>query len=254
MNFFSDNLIHWHSIAPFISMYIGWSFFLAPRRKFNHLGFEGVEQHPEAFGEGRSTFAGFLIASSFIAFAVRDPVVYFLLGAAWAFSSFGKLLHIGLDGARSKSVFLRLLMALILAGLFFASSTTPQFDFKNALQISNLLPMICAIVTLLFGIMCLFLPKASLSIMRLRAMEAMPSAIGEVRGNVAGFYLAAALGVMFVDNLYALLILGFGWLVTAFGRVISMLSDGTNNMFNWVSLLVEFLLAFLPLVVAFGLV
>lgn len=242
------------SIAPLVTILIGFCFFLAPKRLFSHLHIEGVERHAEAFGEGRSTFAGFLIAGGALAFATRDPLVLFLLGLAWGVAAFGKLLHMTIDRGRSKSVALRFLMALMLAGFLLALGSAPQILFQNSFQLSNVLPMISAIVTFLFGVMCLFLPKTSLSIMRLRNIEGFASSVGEVRGNVAGFYLAAAVGVMFIGNIYALLFLGVGWLVTAFGRVISMLSDGTNNMFNWISLIIEFSLSALPLVIAFGLI
>jgi hypothetical protein len=48
--------------------------------------------------------------------------------------------------------------------------------------------------------------------------------------------------------------LGFSWLFTAFGRVVSMLSDRGGTLFNWTSLLVELGLAALPLLYVFGLV
>ncbi|WP_457153762.1 DUF4345 family protein, partial [Mesorhizobium sp. P5_C1] len=46
--------------------------------------------------------------------------------------------------------------------------------------------------------------------------------------------------------------LGFSWLFTAFGRLLSMMSDGANTPFNWVSIVVELALAALPLAFAFG--
>ena len=41
--------------------------------------------------------------------------------------------------------------------------------------------------------------------------------------------------------------LGFSWLFTAFGRIVSMLSDRGNTLYNWISLLIELALAGLPL-------
>ena len=48
--------------------------------------------------------------------------------------------------------------------------------------------------------------------------------------------------------------LGFSWLFTAFGRIVSMMSDRGNTLFNWISLVVELVLAALPLAFAFGFV
>ena len=33
--------------------------------------------------------------------------------------------------------------------------------------------------------------------------------------------------------------LGFSWLFTAFGRIVSMLSDRGNTLYNWISLVIE---------------
>ena len=46
--------------------------------------------------------------------------------------------------------------------------------------------------------------------------------------------------------------LGFSWLLTAFGRILSMMSDGANTPFHWASVVVELALAALPLGFAFG--
>ena len=46
--------------------------------------------------------------------------------------------------------------------------------------------------------------------------------------------------------------LGVSWGFTAFGRLISMLSDQGNTLFNWISVLIEAGLAFMPLAYALG--
>ena len=46
--------------------------------------------------------------------------------------------------------------------------------------------------------------------------------------------------------------LGFSWLFTAFGRMVSMMSDRGNTLYNWISLVLELVLAALPLAFAFG--
>ena len=46
--------------------------------------------------------------------------------------------------------------------------------------------------------------------------------------------------------------LGFSWLFTVFGRVLSMMSDGANTPYNWAAIAVDLVLAALPLAFAFG--
>ena len=48
--------------------------------------------------------------------------------------------------------------------------------------------------------------------------------------------------------------LGVSWAVTAFGRLVSMLSDGGGRLYNLVLFVVEVALAAVPLLFAFGLV
>jgi len=48
--------------------------------------------------------------------------------------------------------------------------------------------------------------------------------------------------------------LGFSWLFTAFGRLLSMMSDSANTPFNWAFFVVELVLAALPLAFVFGFV
>ena len=48
--------------------------------------------------------------------------------------------------------------------------------------------------------------------------------------------------------------LGFSWLFPAFGRIVSMMSDSGNTVYNWISVIIALALATLPLGFAFGFV
>jgi hypothetical protein len=50
------------------------------------------------------------------------------------------------------------------------------------------------------------------------------------------------------------LALGLSWAFTAFGRLVSILSDRGSTAYNWISLLIELALATLPLAFALGFV
>lgn len=105
-----------------------------------------------------------------------------------------------------------------------------------------------ALVTVVFGLVLLFAPRIALRVLRLQTREGKPHAIAEARSTMAGFYLGLGICCVLLGNqpfLYNAL--GFSWLFTAFGRLISMLSDGGNKPFNWLALVVELVLAALPL-------
>ncbi|MBL8584864.1 MAG: DUF4345 family protein [Rhizobiaceae bacterium] len=108
-----------------------------------------------------------------------------------------------------------------------------------------------AAVTVLFGVLLLFAPRLSLRVLRLRPAEARPEAVAEARATMSGFYLGLGLCCILLAQPLLYMALGFSWAFTAFGRVISMLSDNGNTFYNWVSLVVEVALAALALAFAF---
>jgi cytochrome c biogenesis protein CcdA len=112
-----------------------------------------------------------------------------------------------------------------------------------------------AAVTVLFGLLMFFAPRISLRILRLQTTEAHPEAVSEARATMAGFYLGLGLCcVLLGAQPFLYMALGVSWLFTAFGRLVSMLSDSGNTFYNWISLAVEVALAALPLAFAFGLI
>lgn len=240
------------SLVPLITMLIGLYYFTVPQAALGHIGIMPVDKHPEAFGEGRSSFAGFLILMGTLSFFAKEPVLIFVLGLAWGVAAVGKLLQIFVDAARERTVFVRFAFALFFAALCIVNAGMPIYTTNLDVALVNIIPSVSAFLTLCFGLLCFFAPSFAGSLMRLRSNVVVEGAIGEVRGNVAGFYIALALAVLFIGGTHAILALGLCWLMTAFGRMVSMLSDNANNLYNWISLIVELMLAALPLSVAFG--
>lgn len=111
-----------------------------------------------------------------------------------------------------------------------------------------------AAVTVLFGLLLLFVPRISLRLLRLQPAENKPEAVAEARATMSGFYLGLGLCCILLAQPLLYMALGFSWAFTAFGRLISMLSDRGNTLYNWVWLLVALILAALPLAFAFGFV
>jgi len=109
-----------------------------------------------------------------------------------------------------------------------------------------------ALVTILFGLMLLFAPRISLRILRLQTQPDHPEAVSESRATMAGFYLGVGICAMLFAQPLIYLTLGAGWACTAFGRIISMMSDRGVTLYNLVSVVIEILLAAGPLLYALG--
>lgn len=111
-----------------------------------------------------------------------------------------------------------------------------------------------AVVTVVFGLLLLFGPRLALRILRLQTVENHPEAVSEARATMSGFYLGVGLCCILLAQPLLYMALGFSWLFTVFGRIVSMLSDQGNRLYNWVWLIVALVLAALPLAFAFGFV
>lgn len=109
-----------------------------------------------------------------------------------------------------------------------------------------------AAITVLFGLLTLFAPRLSLRILRLQTAPDHPEAVAESRATMSGFYLGVGLCCILLAQPLLYLTLGACWALTAFGRVVSMLSDRGNTPYNWVALIVEIVLAGLPMAFALG--
>jgi hypothetical protein len=111
------------------------------------------------------------------------------------------------------------------------------------------------VFTALFGLFALFAPVTLLRALRLTTHHAYPEAVSEARSTIGGFYLGIGLMVlMFFEQWTMPLMLGVAWLFAAFGRLVSILSDKGSTFYNLAFLLLDLVLAGLPLAAAFGLV
>lgn len=111
-----------------------------------------------------------------------------------------------------------------------------------------------AVATLLLGLIMLIAPRLVLRTLRLKTLPDHPEAVGEVRATMAGFYIGVGLASILLAQPLLYLTLGLCWALTAFGRIVSMLSDGGNTLANWIWLVVEVALAAMVLAFAIGFV
>ena len=110
-----------------------------------------------------------------------------------------------------------------------------------------------AVITVLFGVMLFFMPRLSFRILHLQTHPDRPDAIAEARGTMAGFYLGCGLGCILLGQPMLYIVLGASWAFTALGRLTAIVFDRAATPFNLVSVLIEAMLAFLPLAYGLGL-
>lgn len=128
-----------------------------------------------------------------------------------------------------------------------------EFSFPWPMSDGEWLAFASASVTVLFGLLLFFAPGVSFRLLRLQPKQGHPEAIAEGRATMSGFYLGLGLCCVLMAQPLLYMALGFSWLITAFGRIVSMLSDRGNTPYNWASTAVELALAAGPLGFAFGL-
>lgn len=100
-----------------------------------------------------------------------------------------------------------------------------------------------AAFTLLLGLLLLFAPGSMMKVMRLETRPDHGEALAEIRGRMAGFYLGLSLTAILLAQPLIYLALGFSWLFTAFGRLVSMLSDDGFRIPNFIWIVIELALA-----------
>ena len=129
-----------------------------------------------------------------------------------------------------------------------------EFAFPWPFSHGEWLAWSSAVVTVLFGLILFFAPGLSLRLLRLQTTPEHPEALAEARATMSGFYLGLGLTCILFAQPMLYIALGVSWALTAFGRIVSMMSDRGNTLYNWASVAVEIVLAALPLAFAFGLV
>ncbi|PYE87975.1 DUF4345 family protein [Phyllobacterium leguminum] len=114
------------------------------------------------------------------------------------------------------------------------------------------LAWVSALLTVLFGLVLFLAPGLSMKLLRLSPLNERPEAFASIRATMAGFHIGLGLSCLIFAQPFLWLALGAAWGFSLFGRLISMMSDKGNTLYNWIAALIEFLLAAAPLLFAFG--
>ncbi|MEO0329333.1 MAG: DUF4345 family protein [Pseudomonadota bacterium] len=242
-------------LVPFLTLALGMGFFLAPKRIFRFMGLQPIDGRREAIGEGRSSFAGAMIALSLACLMLQEPLALqpglnFMLAAAWTISAIGRVLQMTLDGAwRRKRIQVRFIIAVGLAAMAVSVTNVPIFVCVDYFNTSCALPgntrewFLSLLALLMFGLglIALFIPGLALRIMFLEPRKNTPFARGEPRGTLAGLYMAIGgtylLQPQPID--FTALVLGAAWLFTGIGRLVSIIFDRGWTVYNVVAFVFE---------------
>jgi len=111
-----------------------------------------------------------------------------------------------------------------------------------------------AVATVLVGLLALFAPGTTLKLLRLEPRADRSGGVAAARADLAGFPIGLGLACILLAQPMLYIALGLAWAVAAFGRLVSMMSDGGNGPYNIVMLAIELVLAAPAVLFGFGLI
>lgn len=124
-------------------------------------------------------------------------------------------------------------------------------EFYIPTETGEFLAFCAAIATALFGLFALFAPGIALKLAGLQPREASREGFAFAR-SAGGFYAGLAIVALLMAQSWIYMAIGGGFTLAAFGRILSLMSDGSFTMKNLLVLAIQAVLAALPLGYAFG--
>ncbi|MBB3594435.1 hypothetical protein FHX08_004839 [Rhizobium sp. BK529] len=124
-----------------------------------------------------------------------------------------------------------------------------EFEFPT--EFGEQLAFGAAAFTAFAGFVIMFAPGLAMRAFGLAARGERCEGFSEVR-SMGGFYLGLGLGAIVLAQPLIYTAFGAAFVMAAFARIISILSDKGNTLLNWLLLVVQALVAALPLLYVFG--
>ena len=125
-------------------------------------------------------------------------------------------------------------------------------EFYFPTELGEQLAYCAAAFTALVGLFMMFAPGYTFRLLGLQPREGRLGAYAEGRSTLGGFYLGFGLSAILLAQPMVYLALGASFALAAFGRILSMMSDRGNAFANMLLLIVQSILAALPLLYVFG--
>jgi hypothetical protein len=123
-------------------------------------------------------------------------------------------------------------------------------EFYVPTETGEFLAFCAAVATALFGLLGLAAPRLALRASGLRTGD-NPEGLAFVR-SAGGFYAGVALVALLMAQDWIYMAIGGGFTLAAFGRIVSLLVDRSFSRRNLAVLLLQAVLAGLPLAYVFG--
>lgn len=251
-------------LVPFLTLVIGVVYLLFPQRVLHFCGVEAVDGKPHAIGEGRSSYAGILIACGagclFLQEALAlQPGLNLMLAFAWLIAGFGIMIQGLVDDGLDFRVFGRMLFALIMGSIALQTAELLNIKLKYPDIAEEWIICLAAFFTFCLGMMSLFLPRLALKILKLQPQDDFFYAVGEPRGVLSGFYISLGASLLvyditFIHWIFLSIILALAWLFTGIGRAASIIVDRGANLYNFLGTIFEIAIGSILLIVIFRLI
>ncbi|KRB63034.1 hypothetical protein ASE04_00655 [Rhizobium sp. Root708] len=118
-------------------------------------------------------------------------------------------------------------------------------------ELGEQLAFCSAAFAVLAGLIIMFAPGYSMRLFGLQPREGRRDGYAELR-STGGMYLALGLTPIMLAQPNVYLVFGASFAMAAFARIISLLSDKGSTILNYLLLVVQIVLAALPLAYVFG--
>ncbi|MBY4608935.1 DUF4345 domain-containing protein [Rhizobium sp. 9T] len=124
-----------------------------------------------------------------------------------------------------------------------------EFEFPT--EFGEQLAFGAAAFTAFAGFVIMFAPGLAMRVFGLAPRGERPEGFSEVR-SMGGFYLGLGLGAIVLAQPLIYTAFGAAFAMAAFARIVSILSDKGSTYLNYLLLVVQAIIAALPLLYVFG--
>ena len=126
-------------------------------------------------------------------------------------------------------------------------------EFYFPTELGEQLAFGAAAVSVLIGLVMMFAPGVSFRFLGLQPREGRAGAYAEAR-STGGLYVGLGLSAVLLAQPMVYLAIGGTFVMAAFGRILSIMSDRGSLVSSYILLVVQAILALLPLGYVFGFV
>jgi hypothetical protein len=227
-------------LSAVLTLLLGLALAVLARQIGAWWGFAARAGREGAVGELRP-IGGFLAGLGLAGFLFDQPVIYVMIGSAWALAAFGRLLSMMSASDRSNGlynfIFLLLQVALAAGGLYWLFDVwTGDIGFQIPEERSAFIVFVAAAVTAGVGALCMFGPGLMMLLAGLSIGEGRSRVIASVRA-LGGMLIGTGGVTLLAGNPMCELAVGSALALSVFGRVLSLIFETGRYVFQVVALI-----------------